>query len=730
MPDRFPTEVDTVTHLATPAPEASRAVRIGIDVGGTFTDAVALEEGTGALLGQVKVPTTHTAVEGVALGIVQALQQLMRTVGIAPEEVRFIAHGTTQATNALLEGDVTPVGIVAAGKGLEGARVRSETQVGSIELSPGKRLETFPAFVETEAFGPAVRLLREKGAGVIVAAAAFSVDDPALEQQIMAAAEAEGLPATGTHEISSLYGLRVRTRTAVINASILPRMVETANMTEASVRQTGIPAPLMIMRCDGGVMTVGEVRRRPILTLLSGPAAGVAGALMFEKVSQGLFLEVGGTSVDISAVKDGRVMVDYAEVGGHKTYVRSLDVRTVGVAGGSLLRLVNGRIADVGPRSAHIAGLDYAVYTDPSEIVAPELESFAPRPGDPADYLCIRCANGKRFALTTACAANLLGYVLPEHYAYGNAESAWLAFAPLAKRLGMTPEEAARETLKVAVAKVVPVVEALLQRYELDRRSTTLVGGGGGAATLIPVLGEMLGMTWRLARNHEVISPIGVALALVRETVERTLPSPTQQDILRVRREAEEAALRSGAAEGTVEVHVEVDPVRNLVRATATGATELRTRTAQRPNPTEAELQAIAATAIGNPTVKTVAHIGGWWVFEGVLTEKTLFGLMRRERHQFRVLDSEGTIRLAREEMTVQTTRIAQWQSALETTLSRATTYGDSGAVLPDLFLLCGSHLIDLSGLQTQAQITTLASTELAGYAPDEHLALLSIRRK
>lgn len=708
---------------------SGRAVRIGIDVGGTFTDAVALEDGTGALLGQVKTPTTHAAPEGVALGIVQALQQLMQTVGIAPEQVRFIAHGTTQATNALLEGDVTSVGIVATGKGLEGARVRSETQVGSLELAPGKKLETLSEFVETEPYTSAIRLLKERGVGVIVAASAFSVDDPTGEQQIVAEAEAEGLPATGTYEISSLYGLRVRTRTAVINASILPKMVETANMTEGSVQRTGIPAPLMIMRCDGGVMTVGEVRRRPILTLLSGPAAGVAGALMYEKVSQGLFLEVGGTSVDISAVRDGRVMVEYAEVGGHKTYVRSLDVRTVGVAGGSLLRFEKGRITDVGPRSAHIAGLEYAVYADPGEIVDPVLESFAPRPGDPADYLRIRCANGKLFALTTACAANLLGMVQPDHYAYGSAESARRAFAPLAAQLGKTVEEAAQETLRVATAKAIPVVEALLQQYKLEKRSTTLIGGGGGAAALVPALGAALGMEWRLAQNHQVISPIGVALALVRETVERTIPAPSQQDILRVRREAEEAAMRSGAAEGTIEVHVEVDPVRNLVRATATGATELRTRANVAAARSEAELQQIAATAIGSPTVTTVAHVGGWWVFEGILTEKALFGLVRKERRLFRVLDSEGVVRLAKEGLTVQTSPVGKWQSALDQILKSATTYGDSGAVLPDLYLLCGSRLIDLSGLQTRDQILALATTELAGYSPDESLALLCQRR-
>lgn len=321
----------------------NRRIRLGIDVGGTFTDAVAVDGDTYEIVGVRKVPTTHSAKQGVSAGIVQVVDELLSEHGIEPEEVVFIAHGTTQATNALLEGDVVPVGILSAGSGLEGRKVRADTEIGAVELAPGKKLGTSHAHVDaadldTE-IGEGLGSLLEGGAEVIVAATAFSVDDPGDEMRIMEAARERGALATGTHEISKLYGLKRRTTTAVINASILPRMMATADMTEEAVGKMGIPAQLMIMRCDGGVMNVEEVRKRPILTMLSGPAAGVAGALMYERVSSGVFLEVGGTSTDVSCVKDGKVTVEYAQIGKHNTYLNSLDVRTVGIAGGSMVRI-------------------------------------------------------------------------------------------------------------------------------------------------------------------------------------------------------------------------------------------------------------------------------------------------------------------------------------------------------------------------------------------------------
>lgn len=264
---------------------SSKTVRIGIDVGGTFTDAVVVDNDTYQVIAKEKVPTTHHSEIGVAQGIVEVIEKVIAKNNIGAQAVIFIAHGTTQATNALLEGDVSTVGIVGMGSGLEGERAKKETKVGDIELAPGKFLHTEHQYIDVNKAGEvgidkAIEILKAKGVEVIVASESYSVDDPTNEIKVIAQANRLGMLATGGHEISGLYGLKARSRTASVNAALIPKMMETADMTETAVKNSGISKPLMIMRCDGGVMSVEEVRKRPILTMLSGLAAGVAGALM------------------------------------------------------------------------------------------------------------------------------------------------------------------------------------------------------------------------------------------------------------------------------------------------------------------------------------------------------------------------------------------------------------------------------------------------------------------
>src|SRR5882724_12930084 len=590
----------------TEASVSGRAYRIGIDVGGTFTKAVLIDNASHEVVERFSVLTTHSDPRGVAKGVVDVFRNVLERSGVDPTEVVFLAHSTTQATNALLEGDVASVGVIGISTRVESLLARGQSAMKPIELAPGRFLRPLHRFITTEKLTEQVvretlSALRDEGAQVIVASSAFSVDDQSAEEMVMRVASQMGLPVTGGHEITKLYGLTIRTRTAVINASILPKMIGTANMTEAAVREAGIAAPLMIMRGDGGVMNVQEMRRRPVVTMLSGPAASVAGALMYLRVSDGIYFEVGGTSTNIGVIRNGRPTIKHARVGGHDTYVNSLDVRVIGIAGGSMVRVRGNDIHDVGPRSAHIAGLHYAAFAKPEDIVDPQVELFCPKDGDPDDYMAIRCANGERYALTNTCAANVLGYAKQGWHAYGNAESARRAFAPLAQRIGSTIEEAARRVLVKAAAKVTGVVEDLVAEYKLDRDQAVLIGEGGGAASLIPFVAEAMKLDFKISQDAEVISSIGVALALVRETIERVIPGPTPEDLQRIKREAFDAAVKLGAAPENVEVTIEVDPQTQRVRATAMGASEMRSQD-MRMQVSEGEAREIAARSMGLST--------------------------------------------------------------------------------------------------------------------------------
>ncbi|GAA2445770.1 hydantoinase/oxoprolinase family protein [Streptomyces pulveraceus] len=703
-------------------------IRVGIDVGGTFTDAVAVDATTLDLLGQVKVPTSHHHEDGVAHGIVEALDRLLEQTGRAAEDVAFLAHGTTQATNALLEGDVATVGLIGIGTGPGAVLTRRLASLGRLELAPGKRLPLAYAHVadpeDADEVRRAVDAVTREGAQVLVASEPFGVDRPEGERAVLETARLRGLPMTAAHEITSLYGLAKRTRTAVVNAAILPRMLATADLVDTSITKAGVHAPLMVMRCDGGVMSLDEMRRRPLLTVLSGPAAGVAGALMRERISEGLFLETGGTSTDISVVRRGKVAVRHATILGKASYLSALDVRTVGVGGGSMVRIGGGRVVGVGPRSAHIAGLPYACFATRDELRDARLTTVRPMAGDPDDYAVIDAAGG-RYALTMTCAANALGRVPEGDFARCDQDVAQAALAPLAAALSTDVATAAARLLDAGVEQVRAVTDALIRDYRLEKDTAVLVGGGGGAASVTPHLAAVTGQEGRIARHSEVISPIGVALALVREQIERIIPGAGQEQILAVRAEAEAAVVAQGAAADGVEVEVTVDPQTSTVRAVATGATELRNRDRTHRADESERLRAAAASLKADPAdVDVLAATPAHTVYGTEVRRR-----LRTTRHPVRVVDADGVVRLHAPDARVETTTVAAAPETLARLVGEATSYGDGGVRAPALRLLIGSRIADLSGVLDPRPLLALARSELGTRAADEPvIAVVEVR--
>jgi N-methylhydantoinase A/oxoprolinase/acetone carboxylase beta subunit len=681
-----------------------RRLRIGIDVGGTFTDVVAVDARTRAMVAAIKVPTTHDAADGVAAGIVAGLERLLREHAIDPASIAFIAHSTTQATNALLEGDVAKVGVATIG----GPLTRAFARFAPFALAEG--ISFAPQWFDGRDPG-VLAALSAAGVESLAVSEAFAVDRPQRESALVGAARAAGLAATSGAEVSTQYGLRARTRTAALNAAILPRMLRTSRVTARAVADARIPAPLMIMRSDGGVMDVAEVERRPILTMLSGPAAGIAGALFHENVTDGIFIEVGGTSADCSVIRRGQPQMRPARIGGHRTLLRTLDVRTIAVAGGSLARVADGRIVDVGPRSAHIAGYWYAAFTDAALVERSRADLSA-------GFAALVTPGGERIAITPTCAANALGTVPADAFAAGDVDAARRACAIVGSALGLDADGVARAILERATERLRATLDQLIADYALERTNVVLVGGGGGAAALVPFAAQRLGFAHRIARDAQVISPLGVALALVRDVVERTIVDPSPADLARIRREAIDAAVASGAAPDRVEVVVEVDPARNRVRATASGATALVEDAQQLVTVDRNAQRAAAATHLRTTVSETRALAGtaGLAVFASA--------------SESAVVDTRGVVRLILPGAFTYATTSGEVDAVLARALDEHTAFGDVGRALPDVFVLRAGRIAEFTGMAEAVQIAGLIGEELAGVDSAEPIVLLVVAKR
>lgn len=705
-----------------------RAVRMGIDVGGTYTKCVAMDNETHEIIGKNEVKTTHDDKDGVAAGVVQSFRNCMRESNISPEDVVFVAHSTTQATNAFIEGDVATVGVVGvAGGGLEGFLAKRQLALKDIVLDEkvGRMIKVYNTFIKKkmlteDVINQNISELLDQGAKVVVASMAFGVDSMDEELLIHDCAKKKNVPVTMASDITKLYGLTRRTRTAAINASILPKMMSTANATESSVRAAGITVPLMIMRGDGGVMEISEMRKRPILTALSGPAASVMGSLMYLRASNAIYFEVGGTTTNIGVIKNGRPGVDYAKIGGHDTFINSLDVRILGCAGGSMVRIGDKAVVDVGPRSAHIAGCEYACFLPEEEIEDSQIELVSPKPGDPADYVTLRLKNGKKICFTNTDAANVLGLIDEKYFAHGNAASARKAMKPVADKLGITVEELATQILDKDYEKVSACINALADKYKLDHDSMRLVGCGGGAASLVPYCAGKMGLQYSIPENAEVISSIGVALSMVRDVVERVIPNPSQEDIRDLKKEAADLAVSSGASPDTVEIHIEIDNQTGKVTAIATGSTEVKT-TDLLKECDEPEARKLAEEDFGPKVsdIRLADKTDKFFVYQG----------SREGKSPLRIVDKKGFIKVQCSDGVVEKCHIKNYEETVEKIWNENAVFKTDTVLRPDFYVCVGPRVSDYSAVDLE-QVMLLMSLDLGDREPEEEVLIIASVRE
>jgi N-methylhydantoinase A len=692
----------------------NRRIRVGIDVGGTFTKAVAIEMTTGKIIGKVTVPTTHSSSNGVSAGIVEALKTLIQRYSIQNSEIELISHSTTQAVNALLEGDTAKVGIIGMGVGLEKSNVIKRTNIRGVKLAPNKYLHTCYRFIDTSKYledkdiEQAIGELKKEGAEVIVVSEAYSVDDPSNERFVM---DRSDIPATAGHELTGVYGLEIRTLTAAINGGILPKTTTTAKFVESAVRNEKIAAPVLIMKGDGGVTDMSTFRSKPIVTVLSGPAASVAGALLHLRLIDGVFIEVGGTSTNVCAIKDGKPEVRYVTIMQHPTCIRSLDVRVAGVAGGSLVRWSGRKITDVGPRSAHIAGLPYSCFASSEELENGQIITFQPKEGDPIDYIAIESAGGKRFAITNTCAANALGLVPEGDYARANQTSAKLALSILANRLGTTMEQASTTILDISAKKVLDIVEHVIKEYKLKKERVVLIGGGGGASVLVPYIGFKQQLQYKIAEHAEVISSIGVAAAMIHEEAEKTVTNPRLEDISALGEQVKRAALERGALPESITIQSEYISERSVIRVTAMGNVSLDIGTANAQEIKREEAHILACELFGiNEGVRCILDTDNYHIFACEMNKKMLF-LKSKKQQQVLVLDKYGRVRLSVENASIFTGSPEQVADRIKSLLRQHARSGKDLA--PQVHILDGVKLMDFSSLTAQEHISKAVHDEL-----------------
>jgi N-methylhydantoinase A/oxoprolinase/acetone carboxylase beta subunit len=697
-------------------------IRVGVDVGGTFTKAVAVSIHPLELRASAVVPTSHTAAGGVCEGVAAALRQLLDELGADRARVELVAYSTTTAMNALLEGDVPRVGVIGIGAGPDARRARKRTAVGDIRLAPGRTLRTEHAFLDAThgldagAIDEVLGRLEAAGCSAIAVSGAFSVDDGAQERLVVERARERGLPACAGHELTGTYGLETRTISAAINASILPVVQSTARIVERVLHEAGIDVPLLVLRGDGGAMSLEAFRDTPSFTIGSGPAAGVAAALHQLALADGIVLECGGTSSNVSIVKHGRTVMRTLRVMGRPTAIRSVDSWVVGAAGGSMGRLGRRRLDETGPRSAHVAGLPYACFAaSPDVFSGAELELIAPRDGDPEAYAVVRTTAGERYALTATCAANALGLVEGEdHYSHGSRAAALAAFELLGARTKSSAEHAARALLDGAVEKIAQAAGEAARSHGFGPDVPVVALGGSGSA-LAPEVARRLGRPLLRPDHPEILSSIGAALALVRAEVVRTSTSPGEAPA--VAHEAELACVESGAAPHTVSVETRFEAETGLLRAIATGSVALESGAAGREPIDEAAQLAVAASALQIDAAEL--ELVGQTDFYRVFSENG--------SGRVAVVDGHGAVPLAEDAKRILhspdgATLLAQLAEAVEAhTLSLGIA-----ELLPRVMVVAGSRIVDMSDARRPQDVLTTAGRVLEGYEGDAVAVLWS----
>lgn len=317
---------------------------LGLDVGGTHTDAVLLDDH--GIVSFFKTVTDHDNLPASIMGALEAV-----TAGIDRARVRRVNLSTTLSTNAIVEHKTEPVGVlITAGPGID----PQSLAVGEcFHVIPGsidhRGTETAP--LDRAALKRAREQCAERGIRAFAAVGKFSTRNPAHEEQIMAALEGAADVVTMGHRLSGQLSFPRRVNTAYFNAAVWRTAEAFAAAMESSLAALGITAPINILKADGGTMPLAFSRLVPVESILSGPAASIMGIVALCRITEdAVILDIGGTTTDIALFAGGAPLVERGGIvlDGRATLVRALQTSSIGIGGDSAIH-IDGAAVTVGP---------------------------------------------------------------------------------------------------------------------------------------------------------------------------------------------------------------------------------------------------------------------------------------------------------------------------------------------------------------------------------------------
>ena len=385
------------------------AVLLGIDTGGTFTDAVLYDDGgAGRVIAKAKALTTR---DDLAVGIAGAIRAVMTEATQEPGSVALVSISTTLATNALVEGLWRPVCLIFLG--FDEADVARGGLAQALAGDPvivapgGFRATGEPrAPLDLAALEARIAEVENRVEGFAVVSM-FGGRNPAHEIAVRELiARRSGLPVTCGHELSAELDGPRNALTSVLNARLIGVISALIASTRSSLDSFGIDAPLMIVRGDGSLVSADFARRRPIETILSGPAASLVGAGQLTGLKHALVSDIGGTTTDIAVLRDGRpeLSATGAQVGAHRTMIEAVAMTTHGLGGDSEVRLEESGLRPallLGPRRAipvSLLAMDHAALV--YDTLARQENAGRPGENDGRFALPVPLLEGARAGLT------------------------------------------------------------------------------------------------------------------------------------------------------------------------------------------------------------------------------------------------------------------------------------------------------------------------------------------